>query len=452
MKKVLSVLIFLIFALTSVTNQLQFSLISDNLIPIRIVLVIFLILSGGYFIYREKANSLKYIWSQLLKDRVLLVGTLLFIWRVLTVLVVGNYSSGLPMLIFWASILAFYVLFNRFSNVKAATYGLYLSVAVSVFIAIYQTVSFVGWGIQRFDLWGWQFPDGFRVPGLMLDSNHYGIFMVGGFFIISLYLLLKKKYLWTIICAFLTIGTYSLSSSRSALIGLLVGGLVTMVILALRRQYKVLVIFAVALGLGLTSGTAISKVIDIYTTNFLKTSIILHQEVGSKTAAKVADTLQNSNSESIQFEGAFNFLNNLLPSRVKRVFDSSAKSHLAMVEASVKLGLRYPVFGVGYGNFSTGLKKESDIYGPASQFDPRGLSMPKFPSHTLWGEQLAETGIVGLALFTILVILMFIKLIKKPGISGALLAGLWIAFLIFAIFYSANEEFYWLVPFLGILL
>lgn len=458
MKKIISVLVFLIFALSAVTNQLQFSIIADNITPVRIVLVGFLLFVFGYFIFIEKSRAIQYVWSVIKRDRIFLVAILLFIWRLGSVIVNRNFGSGLLMLGFWGSLLGFYFLFGWLITKrkeatlgKFAIWGILIAVVGSVIIGIYQTVSFVGWGIQRFDLWGWQYPDGFRVPGLMLDSNHYGIFMVGGFFIVFWYLISHKKYLWSIVLSFFTIGAYSLSSSRSALVGLLLGGLLTMVILGLRREYKILVFFVLALGFGLTSGTAISKVIDVYTTNFLKTSIILHQEVGAKTAAKVASTLANSNAESIQFEGAFNFLNNMLPTRVKRVFDSSAQSHFAMIAASIKLGARFPIFGVGYGNFSTGLRNQPDIYVPAIQFDPRGLSEPKFPSHTLWGEQFAETGLVGFTLFAVLAFLILKKFIVSENPQGVFWAGLWIAFLAFAIFYSANEEFFWLIPFVKLL-
>jgi len=304
---------------------------------------------------------------------------------------------------------------------------------------VYQTIAFVGWGIQRFDLWGWQYPDGFRVPALMLDSNHLGFFTVAGFFIVCGWLISKKRYLFAVVASFVILEIQSLASSRSALIGLLAGSTVVVISLLIKKNYQILIWFVLALSVGLSTGFLTSKALEIYTTNFVQNYALLHSEVREK----VVRTEINNVNEGIE---ELSFLNNLLPMRVQRVFDASAKSHIAMLKASWELGIRNPILGVGYGNFSNGLKSYPEIYKEASQYDVRGLSMPKFPSHTLWGEQLAETGFVGLVLYTLLVVTLLVR-IRKAGVFWS---GMWVSFLAATFFYSANEEFFWLLPFLGL--
>ena len=444
MKNLLKILFFLVYFLLTFSNQRQFSILADNLIPVRIILLGFLVVGFIYFTVKEKVGSFRYFWDFLKKDRIFLLSVMLFLWRALSLTQASDVKFGLVMLMWWGSIISFYFLgswlVEKLEVKSVALYGLLLGVAVSVLVAIYQTVSFVGWGIQRFDLWGWQYPDGFRVPGLMLDSNHFGIFMVAGFFVTTWFFLSRRRYPVAALSSFLTLGAYSLSSSRSALLGLLAGSVFLVVALLVKKEFKTLGAFLVILAIGLSSGTAISKAIEIYTNNYVTTSVILHQEVSDK----------NLPTESVEFAGIFSFVNDLLPSRVRRVFDASAKSHLEMLNASWNLGLRYPLLGVGLGNFAEGLRSQPDLYASALQFDARGLSVDHFPSHTLWGEQLAETGFIGLIIYTLLVMAILGRILKTRSSSNLFFGAVWMAFLVFSVFYTANEEFFWLIPFLGI--
>ncbi len=446
MKKILLALLFLIYLTLSITNQLQFSLLVSNFVPVRIFLILFILLAFGTFLYRERFKSPGVFWQFLKTDRIFQIALALLAWRGLSLLVAPDIKFGVLMLSWWASILAFYWLgsysFKVYKALKLtniALWGLFLSLSLTILIAVYQTIAFVGWGIQRFDLWGWQYPDGFRVPALMLDSNHLGFFTVACFFLVFGWLVSKKRYLLAVVASFVILEIQSLASSRSALIGLLVGSVVVIVSLLFKKNYKMLIWFVLALSFGLSTGFLTSKTLEVYTTNFVQNYALLHSEVRDKVVMTVINTANEDIDE-------LSFLNNLLPMRVQRIFDASAKSHMAMLKASLELGLKNPILGVGYGNFSDGLKSYPEIYKEASQYDARGLSTPKFPSHTLWGEQLAETGFIGLALYTLLVMAILIRIRK----SGIFFVGLWVSLLAATFFYSANEEFFWLLPFLGL--
>ena len=452
MRNLLKFLFFLVYISLFITNQRQFSLVVDNLVPVRIFIICFLVVASCYFIWQERRRVVVTTWKLVKSDKVLSLMIILFLWRSLSLFMAKDLGSGLVMLSWWGSVVAFYFLGSYLVSLpklkESGLHGMLLGVVVSVLAAIYQTVSFVVWGIQQFDLWGWQYPDGFRVPGLMLDSNHFGSLMVASFFVVFWFLGSKRRLVWSILTSFIILGAYSLSSSRSALLGLLGGSVAVFARLLWKREIRALMVFMMALILGVSSGLVISKVIEVYTSNFVSSYSLLHSEVAAKL--KRTAEMQRVNQEYLEFEGVFSSINQLLPARVARVFDASAKSHVEMLAASWGLGLRFPFLGVGYGNFSAGLRSQPDLYKSASRFDPRGLATARFPSHTLWGEQLAETGFVGLALYFLLVTAILYKILKSRTLAGTIFAGVWISFLVFSVFYAANEEFFWLVPFLGI--
>jgi len=112
MKKILTVLLFLIYLTLSITNQLQFSLLVSNLIPVRFFLTLFLTIALGIFIYRERLRSLQVFWQFVKSDRFFQVGLLLLMWRALSLSITSDVAFGLTMLAWWASILAFYFLGN----------------------------------------------------------------------------------------------------------------------------------------------------------------------------------------------------------------------------------------------------------------------------------------------------------------------------------------------------
>lgn len=511
MKSFLKILLLLIYISLCITNQRTFSLLADNLIPVRILLLVFVFFAAIYFIWLEKSNFVVTIARIAREDKVLDLMILLFFWRALSITQASDLKFSLLMVGWWGSLTWLYVfgsylidnpkpkldgakdtaekvrgfqkITRKFADfghafahgnlgfTKTALLGLLLGVFVSVVVAIYQTVAFLGWGVQRFDLWGWQYPDGFRVPGLMLDTNHFGIFMVGGFFAAAGFFIARKNYLGAVLSAFFILGSYSLSSSRSALLGLLAGSLFLVITLVVRREFKTLLVFLIVLPIGFSSVTVVSKAIEVYTTKYVNKSIVLHNEIinnlnnasstgginqppvgtpgGTLEETPPQSELFSVNAESVEFQGALSSLNALLPQRIRRVVDASAKSHLELINASWNLGLRFPILGVGFGNFAEGLRSQPDLYNAARQFDPRGLSTQNFPAHTLWGEQLAETGFVGLALYTLLVLVILVRILNNKSLAGAFFGAAWVAFLAFSVFYSANEEFFWLIPFLG---
>lgn len=132
----------------------------------------------------------------------------------------------------------------------------------------------------------------------------------------------------------------------------------------------------------------------------------------------------------------------------------SFDSHFLLLQGAFEIFSKYPVFGGGYGSFYEQFSK-TPVSATYFARDPAALNT-RVPAHTIWGEVVAETGIVGISLFIIFLGVMFLPIItafqdgksyKEYFFPAAMLASL-IGWLIAGIFYSYNSEFFWIVFFL----
>ncbi|MBU1970674.1 glycosyltransferase family 39 protein, partial [Patescibacteria group bacterium] len=132
----------------------------------------------------------------------------------------------------------------------------------------------------------------------------------------------------------------------------------------------------------------------------------------------------------------------------------SFDSHFLLLTGSWQVFEQYPILGGGYGSFYEHFSK-TKISATFFSRDPAALNT-RVPAHSIWGEALAETGVLGFSallviyasvIFTLLYASLRLSRPKEFVISAAM-AGSVIGILTAGIFYSYNSEFFWLILFL----
>lgn len=131
----------------------------------------------------------------------------------------------------------------------------------------------------------------------------------------------------------------------------------------------------------------------------------------------------------------------------------SFDSHFLLLTGSWQIFEKYPILGGGYGSFYEQFSK-TKISATFFSRDPAALNT-RVPAHSIWGELLAETGILGfsaMAFFyaSVVFALLYASLrLKKHHdfIICSAMAGSVIGILVAGVFYSYNSEFFWIILF-----
>ena len=146
-----------------------------------------------------------------------------------------------------------------------------------------------------------------------------------------------------------------------------------------------------------------------------------------------------------------------LRAKVKEFFHyrmDSFDAHFMLLGGSIEIFDKYPVLGGGYGGFFEHFK-ETDVSAEYFGRDPAAFTT-RVPAHTVWGEVLSETGLVGLTTFllfiglvlgTLLYLGLKSKIKEQSLLSFAMFSSI-LGWLVAGIFYSYNSEFFFLVLFL----
>ncbi len=132
----------------------------------------------------------------------------------------------------------------------------------------------------------------------------------------------------------------------------------------------------------------------------------------------------------------------------------SFDSHFLLLTGAWQVFEKYPILGGGYGGFFEHFSK-AKISATFFARDPAALNT-RVPAHSIWGELLAETGIIGTSVMvvfyaTVVFTLLYASLRLKNRnefITTSAMAGSVIGILIAGIFYSYNSEFFWIVLFM----
>jgi len=132
----------------------------------------------------------------------------------------------------------------------------------------------------------------------------------------------------------------------------------------------------------------------------------------------------------------------------------SFDSHFLLLTGSWRIFEKYPILGGGYGSFYEQFSK-TKISATFFSRDPAALNT-RVPAHSIWGELLAETGVLGFSamlifysgvVFTLLYASLRLKKRRDFIISSAM-SGSAVGILVAGIFYSYNSEFFWIILFL----
>ncbi|MFA5776346.1 MAG: glycosyltransferase family 39 protein [Patescibacteria group bacterium] len=131
----------------------------------------------------------------------------------------------------------------------------------------------------------------------------------------------------------------------------------------------------------------------------------------------------------------------------------SFDSHFLLLTGSWQIFEKYPILGGGYGSFYEQFSK-TKISATFFSRDPAALNT-RVPAHSIWGELLAETGVLGFSamlifyssvVFTLLYASLRLKNPQDSLICSAM-SGSVIGILVAGIFYSYNSEFFWIILF-----
>lgn len=131
----------------------------------------------------------------------------------------------------------------------------------------------------------------------------------------------------------------------------------------------------------------------------------------------------------------------------------SFDSHFLLLTGSWQIFEKYPILGGGYGSFYEQFSK-TKISATFFSRDPAALNT-RVPAHSIWGELLAETGVLGFSamlifyssvVFTLLYASLRLKKRHDFVICSAM-SGSVIGILVAGIFYSYNAEFFWIILF-----
>lgn len=140
--------------------------------------------------------------------------------------------------------------------------------------------------------------------------------------------------------------------------------------------------------------------------------------------------------------------------KVKQYFHyrmDSFDSHFMLLTGTYQIFEQYPILGGGYGSFFEHFSKTA-IAPTYFGRDPAALNT-RVPAHTIWGELIAETGVLGLSTFLLFIFLMlgvlFYNALKNKNTKESLLSlamgSVITGWCVGGVFYSYNAEFFWIL-------
>ena len=430
----------LALVLSTFLHKELFSIYIWDMLPIRIFMGAFL-LNSVYEFYLFNKFSTKFV--KYLKDPFILLNIFVVFSKLISIINSLNLSASINLNIFTITASVFLItiyiklgyqeILNLFE--KYIVIGVILSLVTLVQLFLYFKYSFLFGAILNIAGSSVDFPafslskDFFnnslrivvmtRVGSLFWDVNHFGGFLAG--LVVPLLALLfqkntegRKSKNWNLFYFFvLNLGLF-LTNSRSAWILAAVGYLIFMIFAVYRKIGKKGIAFTL---LGIT----------IFSTFLL----FLYQDKNSYFREKVKS-----------------YFHYRLDS-----FDS----HFLLLQGTIEVFNQNPFIGGGAGSFFEHFKT-TPISNEFLRRDPAGLSV-RVPAHSVWGESLAETGVVGTSVFVLFVLFilgnLFYAVIHSQDADDYFLASSFIGttfgWLISGIFYSFNSEFFYILFFFPVI-
>lgn len=411
------VALYLLLILSVLLHKELFSFYRWDLMPVRaFMLGLFCAgLTKIFFWFINKDKKQKKLDLNILKDPFIILVILLWVVRGASMFFSLNLEASLLIYSFFTTIVFLVIyLINYFKNnqedilkyIKAYIYVLF---GLTLF-GYFQYFLYVKTGVIIGAFWN--IPGNIaRVGAAFWDVNHYAALLAAMLPISGVLFLIekniKKKLLYSVVPLSLMV-TLFLTNSRSAWIMEGIAALVFVILFLIRKfGYKSLVmLFAVIL---------------LFTTAF---------------------TVEYSKKDSP------------MRAKVKQYFHyrmDSFDSHILLLTGATQIFTQYPILGGGYGGFFehfSQTKIAPEFFGR----DPAAFST-RFPAHTLWGELLAETGIIGFSVWLLISLLVLTVLLKAAFSNkdnnifmlASAMFSIIIGWFVAGIFYSYNAEFFWIV-------
>ena len=410
--------IYLLIILSVLLHKELFSFYSWNLMPIRAYMLALVCASITkiYFDVIKKKNIKKYFNEA--KDPVFIALIVLWVIRGLSIIFTKNLQQSLLLYAFFTTIvfLCAYLYLkikkNPGSAIKYIKFYIYLVFVLTIFGYIQILVLKVT-GVTIGALWS--IPGNIpRVGATFWDVNHYGALISSLLPVLGIFILsepkLKTKIIYSLMFISMCVSLF-LTNSRSAWIMAFVT-LVVFVCVLLIRKFKARGIL------------------------YLLFAII----------ALASPLIHEYTIKSSPFRA-----------KIKQYFHyrmDSFDSHFLLLTGAMQVFEKYPVLGGGYGSFFEQFSK-TEIAPTYFGRDPAALNT-RVPAHTIWGELISETGILGLTTYIVLCLLLILPPLylglnskdKKEYLLGSAIGSLLIGWMAAGIFYSYNSEFFWIAIFL----
>lgn len=423
----------LALVLSTFIHKELFSIYIWDMLPIRVLMGAF-ILSSIYDFYKFNGFSLKFV--KYLKDPLVILLLLFLVSKFISTFNSLDVRTSIFMNIFYLAIVNFVITiyFKLKEDELISLFKKYILIAFVLslipFIQIYlyfnnnylfgAILNVAGLNV---DFPSFKFSAEFftqalklivmtRLGSIFWDVNHFGGFLAGLFVpALALVTITKSKEQRNFFIYFLTISIgLFLTNSRSAWIIGFVALLVFSILVVYRKIGKKGVVYSIF--------------------GFIFTFVILFSMYQDRDS--------------------------LLREKVRSYFHyrmDSFDSHFLLLQGAVDVFNKYPLLGGGTGSFFEHFK-ETPTSNEFLKRDPAGLS-GRVPAHSIWGEVISESGVIGLIVFSALsCLLIFIYIYainhSKDWRSYFLYSsflGTLLGYLIAGIFYSYNSEFFFIILF-----
>ncbi len=353
--------------------------------------------------------------GEFLKDPFVILMLLLWLVQGISIIFSKNLTYSIFLYGFSTTITAFVIYFyKRFKSEPDSVFSLikfyvYVIFAACLFgfvqIYLYNTYDFIIGAL-------WNIPGNIsRVGSTFWDVNHFAALLAALMPVVGVYILTEEKII---------------------------------------NKFKYFVMFGVMLVILLLTNSRTSWILAFVSfISFIK--ILLFRKYGFKGLVALALVLVML---TIPLAVEYSDKSSPFRAKVKDYFHyriDSFDSHILLVRGALEVFEEKPVIGGGYGSFFEHFSS-TDIASEYFGRDPAALNT-RVPAHTIWGELLSETGILGFGIYTLIFILITGTLFysaltsknKKEILFSAAMGSVILGWHVAGIFYSYKAEFFWLV-------
>ncbi len=400
-----------------------FSLVIWDFLPVRAFLLgmlfFYFLYTIRWFFKHPRAEFIYKIKEFFLYDPFLILLALLWLARAVSIYNSASPLESLALLAFYSLAIFYYILFRYIIQADSSAYTKILKtyLFVGIPVGLFAVLQFYLRLCCRETIGGvWVVPNVLpRLGSTFWDVNHYGGYLITLIPLAFSFVFITKKIhfkIFNLIYVLFLCWLLFMTQSRSSWIGLSVGMILSFAIYYWAHLKKPLLF---------VTGVGALAIIAVMVVAVIK---------GIDLKAKYA-----------------NYMHYRL---------DSTDTHFMLIDASAEVFEQNFFLGSGYGTFDSAFRK-TEIAEDYFDREPALRDM-KVPSHSVWGEILAESGAVGITLYSALILLLFCSLIytifneqdARQKYLGIGIIGAMVSVMTSGIFYSYNMEFFWLALFIGI--